>query len=90
MLGDINAKVGNDNSTKEIIMEKGGLGTMNENGELFSDFCEQNGLVIAVFPHCKIYKVAWFSPNSRTENQIDHLIIIIIIIRVFIHPSIVR
>ena len=29
VLGDFNAKVGNDNTTREIIMGKEGLGTMN-------------------------------------------------------------
>ena len=52
VLGDFNAKVGNDKSTREIIMGKEGIGTMNKNGELFIDFCEQHDLVIAgmVFP----------------------------------------
>jgi len=73
-LDDFNAKVENDNSTREIIMKKEGLDTMSENGELFTDFCEQNDLVIAgtVFPHRKIHKVTWCSPDSRTENQLDH------------------
>ena len=78
VLGDVNTKVGNDNSTREIIVGKAGLDTMNKNIELFTDFCEQNDLVIAgtVFPHRKIldkiHKVTWSSPDSRTENQIDH------------------
>ena len=52
-------------------MVKESLGPMNENGELFTDFCEQNDLVIAgtVFPHRKIHKVTWSSPDSRTKNQ---------------------
>ena len=52
--GDLNCKVGNDNSTREIIRGKEGLGTMNKNGWLFTDFCEQN-LVISgtVFPQRK-------------------------------------
>jgi len=36
--GDLNAKVGNDNITREIIMGKEVLGTMNKNGWLFTDF----------------------------------------------------
>ena len=48
--------MGNDNSTRDIIVGKAGLDTMNKNIELFTDFCEQNDLVIAgtVFPHRKI------------------------------------
>ena len=50
---------------------------MNENGELFSDSCGFNGMVIgsSLFPHKKIHKATWVSPDHRTENQIDHLCI---------------
>ena len=76
LLGGINTKVGNDKSTREIIMRKG-LDTMNENVKLLTDFCEQSDSVIAgtVFPHRKIFdkthKVTWSSPDSRTENHAD-------------------
>ena len=56
-------EVGNDNSTREIIMGKEGLGTMNENRELFSDFCEQD----AAF--CEIQKVIWFLPVSKQRTR---------------------
>ena len=50
---------------------------MNENGEMFADFCTVNELVIggSIFPHKKCHKVTWFSPDNRTENQIDHITI---------------
>ena len=75
VMGDFNAKVGSDNTGKEFTMGTEGLGVMNENGELFSNFCEQNDLVIGgtVFPHRRIHKVTWKSPDLSTENQIDHL-----------------
>jgi len=75
VLGDFNAKVGNDNSTRKIMMGKEGLGTMNDKyGEFFTDFCEQTDLVIfgTVLPPCTIHKVTWSSLYLRTENQIDH------------------
>ena len=60
-----------------MIMGKEGLGVMNENGEMFTDFCTFNSLVIggSVFPHKRIHKVTWISPDHRTENQIDHICI---------------
>ena len=37
-MGDLNAKVGPDNTDKELIMGRHGVGEQNENGELFSEF----------------------------------------------------
>ena len=61
LMGDTNAKVGSDNTGREEIMGKHGLGTMNENGELFADFCTFNDLVIdgSVFPHKTMHKATW-------------------------------
>ncbi|XP_063435995.1 craniofacial development protein 2-like [Mytilus trossulus] len=77
VLGDMNAKVGNDNLDRERFMGKHGLGTINENGELLVDFCEDNDLVIGgtLFPHKNIHKITWNSPNGRDKNQIDHMMI---------------
>ena len=44
VIGDL--KVGSDNTGREDHMGKHGTGDMNENGELFADFCGLNGLVI--------------------------------------------
>ena len=75
--GDFNAKIGNDNTGRERIMGREGLGTMNENGEMFADFCVFNDLVIggSVFQHKDIHKGTWVSPDHRTVNQIDHITI---------------
>ena len=64
--GDFNAKW-EITTTREIIMGKEGLGNTNENGEMFTDFCEQNNLIVAgtVFPHRKIHKVTWILPIHR-------------------------
>ena len=77
VLGDINAKVGEDNSGREENMGKHGVGSMNENGGLFADFCVLNNLVIggSIFPHKKHHKSTWMSPDGRTENRIDHFAI---------------
>ncbi len=75
--GDLNAKVGSDNTNKEGVMGKHGLGVINENGQRFVDFCANNNLVIGgtIFPHKRIHKQTWVSPDSMTRNQIDHVTI---------------
>ena len=77
LMGDLNAKVGTDNTNKELIMGTHGTGEGNENGELFTEFCTFNDLVIGgtLFPHKTIHKTTWISPDGKTENQIDHITI---------------
>ncbi|XP_013401097.1 uncharacterized protein LOC106166982 [Lingula anatina] len=77
VIGDLNAKVGADNSNSERVMGPHGYGVMNENGEHLVDFCMNNRLVIGgtIFPHKTIHKLTWTSPDGTTTNQIDHIII---------------
>ena len=58
LMGDLNANVGSDNTDKEVIMGRHGVGEQNENGELFSEFSMFNDLVIGatLFPHKHIQK----------------------------------
>lgn len=75
IMGDLNAKVGNDNEGLEHVMGIHGLGERNENGEMFTNFCASHDLVIGgtVFPHKNCHKVTWVSNDHKTENQIDHI-----------------
>ena len=77
LIGDLNAKIGPDNTGYEQVMGTHALGEMNENGEIFADLCALNNLVIggSIFPHKRIHKSTWVSPDSVTENQIDHVCI---------------
>ena len=77
LMGDFNAKVGEDNAGYEEIMGKHGLGEMNDNGERFAELCGTNNLVVggSIFPHKRIHKATWISPDQITENQIDHFCI---------------
>ena len=77
LMGDLNAKIGSDKSGYEEVMGRQGLGKMNENGEMLADFCAFNNMIIggSVFPHRRIHKATWLSPDHRTENQIDHICI---------------
>lgn len=79
LLGDLNAKVGANNSSWEKVMGKHGLGTMNENGALLVELCDKYNLVIGgtLFPHKEIHKYTWTHPDPAlsTRNQIDHIAI---------------
>lgn len=57
-MGNLNAKVGGDDTDRELIMRRHGIGTCNKNGELFTDFCSFNDLVISgtIYPDRKIHK----------------------------------
>ncbi|VDP26957.1 unnamed protein product [Schistosoma margrebowiei] len=58
LMGDLNAKVGIDNTGYEDIMGRHGLGERNENGERFANLCASNKLVNGgtIFPYNRIHK----------------------------------
>lgn len=68
----MNAKIGSDNNNLETVMGKHGLGEMNNNGELLTNFGANHNFVIgsSLFPHKIIHKITWTSPDMRTEHQI--------------------
>ncbi|VDP54709.1 unnamed protein product [Schistosoma margrebowiei] len=76
LMGDLNAKVGIDNTEYED-MGRHGLGERNENGERFANLYAFNKLVIdgTIFPHKRIHKAIWILPDHTTVNQIDHICI---------------
>ncbi|VDO93545.1 unnamed protein product [Schistosoma margrebowiei] len=77
LMGDLNAKVGMDNTGYEDIMGRHGLGERNENVERFANLCAFNKMVMGetIFPHKRLHKATWISPDHNTENQIDHICI---------------
>ena len=74
VMGDFRA---NNNTGYEEAMGVHGLGEMSENGEMFADYCALNNMVIggSIFPHKRIHKATWVSPDHVTENQIYHICI---------------
>lgn len=73
VFGDVNAKVGSNNTDWETSMGTQGEGVINENGEIFRDY----GLVLGgtLFPHNRSHKLTWRFPDGTYENQIDHVAI---------------
>ncbi|GFS24349.1 craniofacial development protein 2-like [Elysia marginata] len=75
--GDFNANVGTYPNHYDSVMGKHGEGERNENSETLCEFCAMNDLLITgtLFPHKKIHKFIWVSPDGKTKNQIDHALI---------------
>ena len=59
VMGDLDAKGGNDNMYCDMAMRKHGCSTRNENEERLIDFCNINKFVIGetLFPHQVIHKL---------------------------------
>ena len=53
VIGDLNARMGNDNTGRESNMGTHGCGIMNDNGQRLCELCEENKLVIGgtIFHH---------------------------------------
>jgi hypothetical protein len=58
-------------------MGRHGIYGINENGETFVDFCENQGFTTGgtLFIHNDIHKNTWVSPDLGTENQINYIAI---------------
>ena len=75
IMGEFNAKIGSDSQGYENVMGVYGLGVMNDIGERFVNACAANNILFggSVFPHKRIHKATWVSPDQVTDNQIDHI-----------------
>ena len=54
-----------------------GLGERNDRGETLVDFCKSNNLVIlnTLLSHHPQRLYSWTSPDGKTKNQIDYIMI---------------
>ncbi|XP_076045216.1 uncharacterized protein LOC143027672 [Oratosquilla oratoria] len=78
ILGDMNAKVGKEMDTFGPAIGKESLHqNCNDNGIRLASLALMNNMIIGgtVFPHKDIHKQTWISPDDRTSNQIDHILI---------------
>ena len=77
LLGDFNAKVGRENIFKPTIGQESLHQDSNDNGFRLVNFTTSKNLVVksTMFLHRNIHKYTWTSPNGKTHNQIDHIII---------------
>ena len=61
IMGDLNVKVGADNSARHRVIGRHESGIINENGKRLVEFCTTNNLVIggSLFSHREIHKSTW-------------------------------
>ena len=72
LMGNLNSKLGNDNSGKEGKMGKHGLGMGNNTGEMLGTFSQENYLVVGGSIFMYLHKTTWNSLDVHTKNQIDN------------------
>ena len=77
LLGDFNTKVERENIFKPTIGNESLDQESNDNGVRIVNFATSKNLVVknTMFPHRDIHKHTWTSPDGKTHNQIDHILI---------------
>jgi hypothetical protein len=77
LLGDFNANVGRENIFKPTIGHERLHENNNDNVVRVLNFATSKNVVVksTMFPHRKIHKHTWTSPEGNTHNQIDQVLI---------------
>jgi endonuclease/exonuclease/phosphatase family metal-dependent hydrolase len=77
LLGDFNAKVGREDIFKPTIGNESLHKISNDNGVRVVNFATSKNLIVknTMFPLPNIHKFTWTSPDGKTHNQIDHILI---------------
>jgi hypothetical protein len=77
LLGDLNAKVGREDIFKPTIWNERLHEISNDNGVRIVNFAMSKYIIVknTMFPHRNIHKFTWTSPDGKTHNQIDHILI---------------
>jgi hypothetical protein len=77
ILGDMNAKIGKENISRNHAEMYSLHENTSENGSRLVNFAVSKNMFIGStkFNHKIIHKTIWKSPDGKTENQTDHLLI---------------
>jgi hypothetical protein len=77
LLGDSSAEVGREDNFKPTIGKERLHEISNDNEVTVVNFATSKKLIVksTMFPYRSIYKFTWTSPDGKTHNQIDHILI---------------
>jgi hypothetical protein len=77
LLGDFNAKVGREDIFKPTIGNESLHEINNDNGVRLVNVSRSKNLIVKsmMFPHHNIHKYTWTSPDGKTINQIDPILV---------------
>ena len=77
VIGDMNAQVGRENIYKPVISPHSLHTVTNDNGQGCVNFAASRRLAVqrTCFHQKDIHETTWRSPDQRTTNQIDHVLI---------------
>jgi endonuclease/exonuclease/phosphatase family metal-dependent hydrolase len=77
LLGDFNAKVVREDIFKQTIGKESLHETSHDNGVRLVNFATSKNLRVksTMFPHRNIHKYTWTSPDGKTHNKIDHILV---------------
>jgi endonuclease/exonuclease/phosphatase family metal-dependent hydrolase len=75
--GDFNAKVDREDIFKPTIGNQSLHEISNDNGIRLVNFATSKSLRVksTTLPHRNIHKYTWTSPDGKTHNQIDHILV---------------
>jgi hypothetical protein len=75
-LGDFSAKAGREDIFKQTIGNENLDENGNDDGVRVLNFATSKNPTIksTMFPHRNIHKWNWTSPEGKTRNQIDHIL----------------
>jgi endonuclease/exonuclease/phosphatase family metal-dependent hydrolase len=77
LLGDFNSKIGKEDIFKPTIGNESLHKISNGNGVRLVTFATSKNLRVksTMFSHHSINKYTWTSPEEKTHNQIDHILV---------------
>jgi hypothetical protein len=75
LMDDFNAKVGRENIFKPTIRNESLHEINNDKGVRVVNFATSRNLVVnsTMFPHRRIHKYIWTSPEGNTHKRNDHV-----------------